>query len=242
MNSKNILINWRFLLISFVFLLGLAAIIYKILSIQFIDSNFLQNEGNKRYIKYKNINPVRGSIFDRNNYPLAVSIVNYDIYALKGFKKSQLLSLAEVIDIDVDVIEDSFRKKTILKKSLSNKEILNIKTLNLQHFEIEERHSRHYPLGEQIAPLIGFYGTDGAQEGLEKSYDNVLSGVDGKQKVFKNAKQEIISRPIEIIETVQGEDVHLTIDATLQFLSFKYLVEAIKKNKATLQERNAKSS
>ena len=232
MNSKNILINWRFLLISFVFLLGLAAIIYKILSIQFIDSNFLQNEGNKRYIKYKNINPVRGSIFDRNNYPLAVSIVNYDIYALKGFKKSQLLSLAEVIDIDVDVIEDSFRKKTILKRSLSNKEILNIKTLNLQHFEIEERHSRHYPLGEQIAPLIGFYGTDGAQEGLEKSYDNVLSGVDGKQKVFKNAKQEIISRPIEIIETVQGEDVHLTIDATLQFLSFKYLVEAIKKNKA----------
>ena len=161
-----------------------------------------------------------------------MSIVNYDIYALKGFKKSQLLSLAEVIDIDVDVIEDSFRKKTILKKSLSNKEILNIKTLNLQHFEIEERHSRHYPLGEQIAPLIGFYGTDGAQEGLEKSYDNVLSGVDGKQKLFKNAKQEIISRPIEIIETVQGEDVHLTIDATLQFLSFKYLVEAIKKNKA----------
>ena len=232
MNSKNILINWRFLLISFVFLSALAAIIYKIFSIQFIDSNFLQNEGNKRYIKYKNINPVRGSIFDRNNYPLAVSIVNYDIYALKGFKKSQLLSLAEVIDIDVDVIEDSFRKKTILKKSLSNKEILNIKTLNLQHFEIEERHSRHYPLGEQIAPLIGFYGTDGAQEGLEKSYDNVLSGVDGKQKVFKNAKQEIISRPIEIIETVQGEDVHLTIDATLQFLSFKYLVEAIKKNKA----------
>ena len=232
MNIKNVLINWRFLLISFVFLLALVAIIYKIFSIQFIDSNFLQNEGNKRYIKYKNINPVRGSIFDRNNYPLAVSIVNYDIYALKGFKKSQLLSLAEVIDIDVDVIEDSFRKKTILKKSLSNKEILNIKTLNLQHFEIEERHSRHYPLGEQIAPLIGFYGTDGAQEGLEKSYDNVLSGVDGKQKVFKNAKQEIISRPIEIIETVQGEDVHLTIDATLQFLSFKYLVEAIKKNKA----------
>jgi cell division protein FtsI (penicillin-binding protein 3) len=232
MNSKNIIINWRFLLISFVFLSALAAIIYKIFSIQFTDSNFLQNEGNKRYIKYKNINPVRGSIFDRNNYPLAVSIVNYDIYALKGFKKSQLLSLAEAIDIDVDVIEDTFRKKTILKKSLSNKEILNIKTLNLQHFEIEERHSRHYPLGEQIAPLIGFYGTDGAQEGLEKSYDNVLSGVDGKQKLFKNAKQEIISRPIEIIETVQGEDVHLTIDATLQFLSFKYLVEAIKKNKA----------
>ncbi|MFL2708203.1 MAG: peptidoglycan D,D-transpeptidase FtsI family protein, partial [Gammaproteobacteria bacterium] len=141
-------------------------------------------------------------------------------------------SLSEVLDLESDVIKDSFSRKTILKKNLSNKEILDIKMLNLSNFEIEMRHSRHYPLGEQIGTLIGFYGTDGAQEGLEKSYDNVLSGVNGREKFFKNAKQEIISQPIEVIKTVQGEDVHLTIDATLQFYSYKYLVEAIKRNKA----------
>ena len=232
MNNKNILFNWRFLLILSSAICALIAIVFKILSIQFIDSNFLQNEGNKRYIKYKNINPVRGAIFDRNNFPLAVSIVNYDLYALSGFKKSQLLSVAEVLDIDLDVNKDSFVKKTILKKGLSNKEILSIKKLNLRNFEIEVRHSRHYPLGEQIATLIGFYGTDGAQEGLEKSYDNVLSGINGKQKFFKNAKQEIISQPLEVIKTVQGEDIHLTIDSTLQYFSYKYLAEGIKKNKA----------
>ena len=232
MNTKNILLNWRFLLISSAVICALIAIVFKVLSIQFIDSSFLQDEGNKRYIKYKDINPVRGTIFDRNNFPLAVSIVNYDLYALSGFKKSQLLSVAEVIDIDVDINKDIFIKKTILKKGLSNNEILSIKKLNLRNFEIEVRHSRHYPLGEQIATLIGFYGTDGAQEGLEKSYDNVLSGINGKQKFFKNAKQEIISQPLEVIKTVQGEDIHLTIDATLQFYSYKYLAEAIKKNKA----------
>ena len=232
MNNKNILLNWRFLLISSAVTCALIAIVFKVLSIQFIDSSFLQDEGNKRYIKYKDINPVRGTIFDRNNFPLAVSIVNYDLYALSGFKKSQLLSVAEVIDIDVDINKDIFIKKTILKKGLSNNEILSIKKLNLRNFEIEVRHSRHYPLGEQIATLIGFYGTDGAQEGLEKSYDNVLSGINGKQKFFKNAKQEIISQPLEVIKTVQGEDIHLTIDATLQFYSYKYLAEAIKKNKA----------
>ena len=232
MNNKNILFNWRFLLILSSAICALIAIVFKILSIQFIDSNFLQNEGNKRYIKYKNINPVRGAIFDRNNFPLAVSIVNYDLYALSGFKKSQLLSVAEVLDIDLDVNKDSFVKKTILKKGLSNKEILSIKKLNLRNFEIEVRHSRHYPLGEQIATLIGFYGTDGAQEGLEKSYDNFLSGINGKQKFFKNAKQEIISQPLEVIKTVQGEDIHLTIDSTLQYFSYKYLAEGIKKNKA----------
>lgn len=232
MNNKNILFNWRFLLILSSAICALVAIVFKILSIQFIDSNFLQNEGNKRYIKYKNINPVRGAIFDRNNFPLAVSIVNYDLYALSGFKKSQLLSVAEVLDIDLDVNKDSFVKKTILKKGLSNKEILSIKKLNLRNFEIEVRHSRHYPLGEQIATLIGFYGTDGAQEGLEKSYDNFLSGINGKQQFFKNAKQEIISQPLEVIKTVQGEDIHLTIDSTLQYFSYKYLAEGIKKNKA----------
>ena len=232
MNNKNILLNWRFLLISSAVICALIAIVFKVLSIQFIDSSFLQDEGNKRYIKYKDINPVRGTIFDRNNFPLAVSIVNYDLYALSGFKKSQLLSVAEVLDIDVDINKDIFIKKTILKKGLSNNEILSIKKLNLRNFEIEVRHSRHYPLGEQIATLIGFYGTDGAQEGLEKSYDNVLSGINGKQKFFKNAKQEIISQPLEVIKTVQGEDIHLTIDATLQFYSYKYLAEAIKKNKA----------
>ena len=232
MNNKNILLNWRFLLISSAVIFALIAIVFKVLSIQFIDSSFLQDEGNKRYIKYKDINPVRGTIFDRNNFPLAVSILNYDLYALSGFKKSQLLSVAEVIDIDVDINKDIFIKKTILKKGLSNNEILSIKKLNLRNFEIEVRHSRHYPLGEQIATLIGFYGTDGAQEGLEKSYDNVLSGINGKQKFFKNAKQEIISQPLEVIKTVQGEDIHLTIDATLQFYSYKYLAEAIKKNKA----------
>ena len=231
-NKNNIILNWRFLLIFFCILIALIAIIYKIFSIQFFDSNFLQNEGNKRYVKYKDVVPVRGSIFDRNKFPLAVSIVNYDIYALKGFTKSQLLKLSEKVDLDIEVAKESFSKKTLLKKNISNKQLTAIKNLKLENFEIELRHSRHYPLGDQIAPLIGFYGRDGAQEGLEKSYDRVLAGQTGRQKYFKNAKQEIISQPIEISKTVQGKDIYLTIDATIQFFAYKYLAEAIIDNKA----------
>ena len=231
-NKNNLALNWRFLLISFCILVALIAIIYKILSIQFFDSNFLQNEGNKRYVKYKDVVPIRGSIFDRNEFPLAVSIVNYDIYALKGFTKSQLLRLSEKVELDIKVIEDSFNKKTLLKKNITNKQLTAIKKIKLENFEIELRHSRHYPLGDQIAPLIGFYGRDGAQEGLEKSYDKVLAGQSGRQKYFKNAKQEIISQPIEISKTIQGKDIYLTIDATIQFFAYKYLAETIRDNKA----------
>ena len=231
-NKNSVAINWRFLLISFCILIALIAIIYKIFSIQFLDSNFLKNEGNKRYIKYKDVVSVRGSIFDRNEFPLAVSIVNYDIYALNGFTKTQLLKLSEKVDLDIEVIEESFGKKTLLKKNISNKQLTAIKNLKLENFEIELRHSRHYPLGDQIAPLIGFYGRDGAQEGLEKSYDRVLAGQTGRQKYFKNAKQEIISQPIETSKTIQGKDIYLTIDATIQFFAYKYLAEAVHDNKA----------
>jgi len=232
MKNKNMTFNWRFLLISFVLFFALISIIIKLFSIQFLDSNFLKSEGDKRYIKYEEVNPVRGSIFDRNNFPLAISIVNYDLYALKGFKRQQLFSLAEVIDIDIDIDNDFFMKKTLIKEGLSKEELLEISKINLKKFEIETRHSRYYPLGDQIATLVGFYGKDGAQEGLEKSYDNLLSGIKGKKKFYKNAKQEVISKPIEVTKSVKGEDIQLTIDATIQFFAYKYLVEAIKKNKA----------
>ena len=232
MKNKNMMYNWRFLLISLILFSAFISIIIKIFSIQFLDSNFLKNEGDKRYIKYEEVNPVRGSIFDRNNFPLAISIVEYDLYALKDFKKQQLLSIAEFIDIDMNFDNGFFTKKTLIKKGLSKEELLEINKINLKNYEIETRHSRHYPLGDQIATLVGFYGKDGAQEGLEKSYDKVLSGKKGKKKFYKNAKQEVISKPIEVIKSVKGEDIQLTIDATIQFYAYKYLVEAIKKNKA----------
>ena len=232
MNNKINYINWRFILIAAVISTCSLTIIFKIFSIQFFESKFLQNEGTKRYVKYKDVVPVRGTIYDRNNFPLAVSVINYDLYALKGFTKSQLLNISEKIELDIDPKIEAFDKKILLKKNISNEMLLKIRNSRFKNIEIEVRHSRHYPLGDQIAPLIGFYGKDGAQEGLEKSYDTVLSGKKGRQKYFKNAKQEIISKPIEVSRTIQGNDIYLTIDSTLQFYAYKFLVEAIRSNNA----------
>lgn len=208
-------------------------VIVKLISLSISDGVFLKNEGKKRYIKYRNTQSVRGGIYDKNNFPLAVSIVNYDLYALSGLNKSQLNILSELIDINNIPIKDGvFTKKTLLKKNILPKDHALIKDLNFDRLEVEVRHSRHYPLGDQIAPLIGFYGKDGAQEGIEKSFDFLLSGKDGKEKLYKNAKQEIISKPIEVTKRISGEDLFLTIDSTVQFFAYKHLVEAIKNNNA----------
>ena len=226
-------INWRLFVTCFCLVGAIFAVVYKIILVQIEDSLFLQNEGKKRYIKYREINPVRGGIYDRNKFPLAVSIINYDLYALKDLNIDKFLKLKDLMEIDEGIsITEPFKRKTLLKKGLTAEEQSIIEDLNFNELEIEIRHSRHYPLGEQIAPLVGFYGKDRAQEGLEKSYDSMLSGKSGKQKFYKNAKQEIISKPIEIEKSIKGQDIVLTIDSTIQFYSYKYLVEAIVKNKA----------
>ena len=226
-------INWRLFVVCFCLIGAIFAVVYKVILVQVEDSLFLQNEGKKRYIKYREINPVRGAIYDRNKFPLAVSIINYDLYALKGLNIDKFLKLKDLMEIDEGIsITEPFKRKTLLKKGLTAEEQSIIEDLNFNELEIEIRHSRHYPLGEQIAPLVGFYGKDRAQEGLEKSYDSMLSGKSGKQKFYKNAKQEIISKPIEIEKSIKGQDIVLTIDSTIQFYSYKYLVEAIVKNKA----------
>ena len=123
MNNRLNYLNWRFILIAFAIFVCLIAIFYKILSIQFFESNFLQNEGNKRYVKYKDVVPVRGTIYDRNNFPLAVSVINYDLYALRGFTKSQLLNISEKVDLDIDPGIEVFNKKTLIKKNISNEQL-----------------------------------------------------------------------------------------------------------------------
>ena len=233
MKNSNF-INWRLFFICLCFVGAIFLVIYKILSVQIEDSLFLQNEGKKRYIKYRDNNPVRGAIYDRNKFPLAVSIVNYDLYALNGLNIDNYLRLKDILNLEIELqINEPFKKKTLLKRSLTSEQQKAIKSLRIDDIEVEERHSRHYPMGEQVAPLVGFYGKDKAQEGIEKSYDSILSGVSGKEKFYTNAKQEIISKPIEVNKTIKGKDIYLTIDSTIQFYSYKYLVETIIKNKAT---------
>ena len=231
--KKNNFFNWRFFVIIITIFLISFAIVWKLFDIQVTDKEFLENEGEKKYVTYKNIKPIRGTIYDKNGFPLAISTVSYDLYALKDYSKTKHKLLRDKLGLEIDFPSSGFDKKTLIKKNLDINQINSIKSLKHNKLEIERRYVRHYPLGEQIAPLIGFSGKDGiGQEGVEFIYDNSLSGKEGNEKYYKNAKQEIISKPIVLNIPEDGQDIYLTIDATIQFYAYKYLVESIKNNNA----------
>ena len=67
--------------------------------LQYLESDFLNSEGDKKHIKYKNIPASRGTIYDRNGVPLAVSIPVYRLIVdpktlIKRDNYPQLLSLS----------------------------------------------------------------------------------------------------------------------------------------------------
>ncbi len=78
---------------------------------------------------------------------------------------------------------------------------------------------RYYPKNESLAPLLGKvnefnYGAFG----IEKEFDKYLSGSNGKKRLSDNKSNSDIYYDAEIIEPLEhGEDIHLTIDADIQF-------------------------
>lgn len=226
--------NWRFLLIMIFLIASVTAIFIRVIYLQIDKENFLKNWGQNQHIAYREVPSIRGTIYDRNNIPLAISLTHYDLYALRNFSEDDYVKLQNIINIDTSFEKIAAKnKKILIQKSLSPDVINLIKNSSLHHYEIEIRFSRHYPLADQIAPLVGFSGKDNyGLEGIEKSYNSLLSGQDGREKYFKNRKGEIISKAISTKIQEPGHDLHLTIDSNIQFFTYKKLAEAIEEAKA----------
>ena len=226
--------NWRFFLIMIFLIASVIAIFIRVIYLQIDKENFLKNWGQNQHIAYREVPSIRGTIYDRNNIPLAISLTHYDLYALRNFSKDDYVKLQNIINIDTSFEKIAAKnKKILIQKSLSPDVINLIKNSSLHHYEIEIRFSRHYPLADQIAPLVGFSGKDNyGLEGIEKSYNSLLSGQDGREKYYKNRKGEIISKAISTKIQEPGHDLHLTIDSNIQFFTYKKLAEAIEETKA----------
>ena len=222
--------SWRAYLI-YVFLgISLLILVWRIASLQYIEGDFLTSKGKSMLETTRSIPANRGSIFDRNNFPLAVSINQYDLYALKNFSEKDFSKLSSIIFLkkEYSAIKKP-NKKILIFSNLSFSQYENVKSLNLSGIEIESFQKRYYPLGEQVSTLIGFAGKDGfGLEGLENILDSELSGVSGREIIYRNASR----RPRVIQEVIQGLDIRLTIDSRIQFYAYKHLSSFVEANNA----------
>lgn len=84
---------------------------------------------------------------------------------------------------------------------------------------------RYYPQNDLAASVVGFT-TGNIAYGIEASYDEYLSGVDGRTVSAKDSKgKELPYRYSKTFEPKDGADVYLTIDREIQYILEKHLEE-----------------
>src|SRR5699024_12475729 len=90
---------------------------------------------------------------------------------------------------------------------------------------------RMYPAGSVGGNVLGFVGADGsALAGTELSFDDQLSGTDGKTTYARGAQGQIIpTGHQETPPAVDGDDVVPTIDRHLQWKAQQTVAGAVEK-------------
>lgn len=98
---------------------------------------------------------------------------------------------------------------------------------------LDEDTKRYYPFGDFASTVIGFTGTDNqGLEGIEAYYDSYLQGTPGRLMTARNAVGT--DMPFEYeqrVDAVDGNDLVLTIDKSLQYYLEKHLDQALEDNK-----------
>ena len=104
---------------------------------------------------------------------------------------------------------------------------------SLAGVHIEESSKRYYPYGSMACHVVGFVGTDNyGLEGIERIYDSKLEGTNGSvvRLVARNGTQMLFENYQNYNDAIDGNDVTLTLDATIQSIAEKYLQQAMKAN------------
>jgi cell division protein FtsI (penicillin-binding protein 3) len=105
--------------------------------------------------------------------------------------------------------------------------------LKIPGIHLRKESKRFYPAGEISAHLVGFTNVDDKGiEGVERVYDQLLTGENGEKQYRKDAK----GRKIEILSVKAAtppEKITLSIDQRIQALAYRELKGAVKAFKAT---------
>ncbi|KAE9535468.1 penicillin-binding transpeptidase domain-containing protein [Ursidibacter arcticus] len=107
------------------------------------------------------------------------------------------------------------------------------KALKIEGLVIKTEFRRFYPVGEEIAQLIGFTDVEdkGGQEGLERSFDSLLIGKNGKRVFRKDARGNVIEH-IRDEKEYTPQDVILSIDEELQSMVYREIKKSVIENNA----------
>jgi stage V sporulation protein D (sporulation-specific penicillin-binding protein) len=188
------------------------ALIFRVIYLQFFLTGWLKKSAESQRFRSIEVLPRRGTIYDRNNNELAISIDGDSIYAipaeigidngsnkyhgaeLEEHLRADRIEIARILSdtlgMDRQVIERLISKRASfvwIKRKAQLSEIDELRKIiaarKITGIEFSQKARRFYPQTFLAAQILGIAGIDNqGLEGIEKQYDINLRGVPGSDQ------------------------------------------------------------
>jgi len=232
---------WRGRLVLVLFGVGFVALAARAIYLQGITTEFLQQQGEKRYEHTLTLHASRGKILDRHGVVLAASIpANAIAFQPRHHRETpvaKMQSLADLLEMPLAElrkrIADEKRNFIYLKRQVPIDVAQKIERLRISGISLHPDNRRFYPEGEVTGNIVGLNNLDDkGQEGVELAFNDQLAGRAGSRRVMKDRMGRNIDDVREIDSPKDGRDITLSIDTRIQYQVYRALQEAMVANKA----------
>ncbi|MDX8403059.1 MAG: penicillin-binding transpeptidase domain-containing protein [Mariprofundaceae bacterium] len=221
---------------------GLMAIGFLMLTIRAVDLHWIQSDELKsaadkqRYRQYETVAP-RGPILDVNGRTLAESIEVPSIAAIaREVPEERISELAKALGLNAKKLKAKLHRSrgfVWLSRQISPTTAKKVMALNIEGVRQETEWRRYHPLGPEIGHLLGFVGIDGdGLEGVERNFNDALSGNPGIRQVRRDARGQSLPDGIWLKEPEIGKPLHLSLDSSIQSIAYAALADGVRKQHA----------
>lgn len=237
--------KWRypfvFACLVFLFIIIISRLFYW----QVVKAEMLTQLAQSQYNDLRKITPKRGEIKTSDNFSIVANKVSYLLYANPKQIKNQnqmIEVFSSILDLEKASISAQLKLDKLwvpIKSGIDARKKEEIEKMELPGVGFEERFARFYPEASIAAHLVGFVGKNEAGEdkgyvGVEAFYERLLKGKEGYSTELKDALgRPIIAERTLVASGLDGNNLILSMDRSIQFLVEQKLKEGVEKYGAT---------
>jgi cell division protein FtsI (penicillin-binding protein 3) len=219
---------WRVVAVGVVLAACLITLLVKAGRLQLVLGDDLRSLAENQYLRRVQLAAPRGSITDRHGRPLAVSVPAWSVSARPGLvedKPGAAQALAAALGVDARELQAKLvgeQKFVWLKRRASGDVAEAVRALGIPGVELKQEMRRMWPQKGAAAQVLGLVDVDGrARGGVELAYDDSLQGRASSVAALADNKGSRIALPgaaagALALELLEGDDVVLTIDLSIQ--------------------------
>lgn len=221
-------------------LVALAAVGARLVHIQVVEGSAYAAMARQQRDLELSIPAQRGSIYDREGKPLAVTTAAKTVYAVPR-EVADKAGAARALAAALGGSEATYRAKlgkdagfVYIARKVPVERVQSLEELEIAGIYFQDDTRRVYPSNSLACQVLGFVGVDGqGLSGIEKQYDELLAGTPGRLICEKGLTGVPIPGGVTVREEpADGQNLVLTIDADIQYQAQAVLAETVERWKA----------